>query len=182
MDRASAEALITNKYAQAYRATPIFDYPRFQTQQCQGKTKAALGYRRGDAGPLFLEAYLDAPVELVLETALGRRFVRRDIVEIGNLAASNAPAMIALWTRTANDLGSDAEIAVAVLTRPLRSMFRRLGIPLTEIAPAERERLGESGTVWGDYYEQDPVICAGLIADGQTRLARFGARIERLSA
>ena len=182
MDRESVEELITNRYAQAYCATPSFDYPRFQAQRCCGKTKAALGYRRGDTGSLFLETYLDAPIETVLQEKLGRSFSRRDIVEIGNLASYNAPAMVALWARTANDLGSDAEIAVAVLTTPLRAMFCRLGIPLVELAPADPARLGDKSGEWGQYYEQNPIICAGLIADGQARLGRFVARIERQAA
>lgn len=182
MDIASAEDLITSRYAHAYRATPRLDYPRFNAQLCGGRTRAALGYRRGDAGALFLETYLDAPIEAVLAERLGRDFARRDIVEIGSLASCNAPAMIALWARTANDLGSDAEVAVAVLTAPLRAMFRRLAIPLTEIADADPARLGDQRAVWGDYYAQDPLVCAGMIADGQAQLARFSARIARCAA
>ena len=70
---------------------------------------------------LFLETYLDAPVELMLSGCMGRSVRRADVVEIGNLASCNATAMVALWARTANDLGNDAEIAVAVLTAPLSS-------------------------------------------------------------
>lgn len=182
MDRTSVEELIARRYAEEYQATLRFEYPGFQAQKCCGETKAALGYRRADAGALFLEAYLDVPIESVLQDVLGRNFARRDIVEIGNLASCNAPAMVALWARTANDLGSDAEIAVAVLTAPLRAMFSRLGIPLTEIAPADPSRLGGNKSDWGEYYKNEPVICAGLIAEGQQRLTRFAARIERRAA
>jgi Thermostable hemolysin len=182
MDRTSVEELIARRYAEEYQATLRFEYPDFQAQKCCGETKAALGYRRADVGALFLETYLDAPVESVLQDALGRNFARRDIVEIGNLASCNAPAMVALWAKTANDLGSDAEIAIAVLTAPLRVMFGRLGIPLTEIAPADPARLCGNMREWGAYYKNAPLICAGLIAEGQERLTRFAARIERRAA
>ena len=82
-------------------------------------------------------------------------------------------ARIDLWADTANDLGGSAEIAVAVLTAPLRSMFRRLGLRLHEIAAARPERLGASAQQWGSYYQLDPVICAGFISEGQDRLARI---------
>lgn len=181
MDRTAILDLISRKYAREYRASPEMNFPEFRSHNGKGDPRAALGYRRADAGPLFLESYLDTPVEQALHAHLGRRFSRHDIVEIGNLASETAPAMIALWARTANDLGNEAEIAVAVLTRPLRSMFRRLGVTLTEIAPALPERIADAAR-WGAYYAQDPVICAGLIADGQTRLARFAHRIARQCA
>jgi Thermostable hemolysin len=157
MDRTSVEELIARRYAEEYQATLRFEYPGFQAQKCCGETKAALGYRRADAGGLFLEAYLEGPIESVLQDVLGRNFARRDIVEIGNLASCNVPAMVALWARTANDLGSDAEIAVAGLTAPLRAMFYRLGIPLTEIAPADL-----IGNASGDEHCQAPYIHLNL--------------------
>jgi hypothetical protein len=181
MDRSAVLALMSRKYAEAYQASPDLSYPDLRTQKCNGKAAAALGYRRADAGSLFLEAYLDVPVEQTLETVLGRVILRRDIVEIGNLASENAPAMVALWAKTANDLGDDAQVAVAVLTAPLRAMFRRLGVTLYEIAPARADRIADAA-IWGDYYKQDPVICAGLIADGQMRLSRFAERLLRRCA
>ena len=76
----------------------------------------------------------------------------------------------------------DAEIAVAVLTAPLRRMFQRLGVNLVPLAKADPARLGPERAIWGSYYENDPVVCAGLVAEGQARLARFAARIERQAA
>jgi Thermostable hemolysin len=150
MDRAPVLELISRRYAEAYQAVPELCYPQLRTQKCNGRASAALGYRRADAGPQFLEAYLDMPIEKVLEIAFSRTVKRRDIVEIGNLASENAPAMVALWAKTANDLGSDAEVAVAVLTAPLRVMFRRLGVTLHEIAPARDERIADSAALWGN--------------------------------
>lgn len=182
MDRTSVEELVARRYAEVHRATLRFEYPSIQMQKCLGETKAALGYRRADTGALFLETYLDAPIESVLQTTFGREFARRDIVEIGNLASCNAASMVALWASTANDLGSDAEIAVAVLTAPLRAMFGKLGIPLVHMLPADPSRLSKSRGDWGDYYKNEPLICAGLIAEGQKRLSHFAARIGRRAA
>jgi Thermostable hemolysin len=181
MDRGAVLALMSRKYAEAYQASPDLSYPELLAQKCDGKASAALGYRHADAGALFLEAYLDAPIENALAQAFGGKPSRRNIVEIGNLASENAPAMVALWAKTANDLGADAEIAVAVLTAPLRVMFRRLGVTLHEIASARAERIADAAK-WGRYYQQDPVICAGLIADGQDRLSRFVERLTRRCA
>ncbi|WP_240197829.1 thermostable hemolysin [Novosphingobium sp. P6W] len=88
--------------------------------------RAAVGYRRADEQPLFLERYLVQSIEMHLSAALRRPVGREDIIEIGNLAADDAFAMISLWGMAANDLGGQCEIAVATLTAPLRRMFARL--------------------------------------------------------
>ncbi len=182
MDRQDVCNLISRRYDEVHGAIPEIAYGSFLSCPSVSGTKAALGYRRASGQRLFLEAYLDRPIEAELADIFGRSVARHDIVEIGNLAADTAPAMIQLWAQTANDLGADAEVAVAVLTRQLRSMFRRLGLTLHEIAPARPERLIDGGARWGAYYAQDPIICAGLIADGQARLAMMSARRERKRA
>lgn len=171
--------LIKDRYESVHGADPDVCYEDLIVLAGAGKVGATCGYRRASAGALFLEHYLDGSIEDALTRAYGYAVSRSDIVEIGNLAACNAPAMIALWAKAANDLSLKTEIAVAVLTAPLRRMFSRLGIALTEIAPAAAERLGQGADRWGRYYELDPIVCAGRIADGQERLARFTGRQVR---
>lgn len=182
MDRNSVLDLVKSRYAARHGATPTVGYADLRGEQRDGRVCAALGYRRAHRERLFLETYLDAPVEDVLSNLMGRAFGRADIVEIGNLASCNAAAMVALWARTANDLGNNAEIAVAVLTSPLRKMFARLGVRLIELASADPSRVANDGSDWGRYYDLEPVVCAGLISDGQDRLARFAARLDRTAA
>ena len=174
--------MIERRYDAVHGARPNLDYPLFRSRLTGGKVSAALGYRRADRERLFLEAYLDGPIEAALADRLGRSFDRHEIVEIGNMASENALAMIGLWAEAANDLGGEAEIAVAVLTAPLRAMFRRLGLSLHEIAPASPERLGAAAADWGQYYRLDPIICAGFIAEGQQCLARMANRRIRACA
>lgn len=170
--------LIARKYAAVHGAEPRLSYGNW----LDAAEKAALGYRRAGAETLFLEAYLDAPVEVLASVALGREVARSAVVEIGNFAADNALAMVKLWGSAANDLGGESEVAVATLTAPLRRMFARIGIPLVEIAPARCERLGTAAGEWGRYYAMDPVVCAGVIADGQAAIAAFLARRNRRCA
>ncbi len=79
-------------------------------------------------GSLFLETYLDVPVEEALRQRLGVPVKRDQVVEIGCLAANCPTAMIELWTQVAAELHAQAEIATAVLSAPLRSMLGRIGI------------------------------------------------------
>lgn len=174
-------SLISRRYLDVFgaRLAPSFrDYLEHGTDS----TTAMLGYRRAGDGALFLEAYLDRPVEAVLEEAYGRPVSRRDVVEIGNFAADNALAMIELWGAAANDLAGGSEIAVATLTAPLRRIFSRIGVPIVELAAARPDALGVRAAEWGRYYETDPRVCAGMIREGQGAISAFLARRNRQEA
>ncbi len=165
--------LIAKCYSKSFGAAPQPNFAEFFHRLAGPATSAVLGYRRASHGALFLEAYLDQPIEQILTHALGRVIARDRIVELGNLAASNAVSMVEIWGTAANDLGDTSEVAVATLTAPLRKMFARIGLPLIAIAPADPARLGGDAAGWGQYYQNDPQICAGLIAEGQKALAAY---------
>lgn len=174
--------LVQRRYKEAFGASLV---PCFSAWRHCGETPAsgaALGYQRAGDAPLFLEAYLDMPVEQAVAEVLGRPVERAAIVEIGNFASDNALAMIELWGAAANDLGGASEVAVATLTAPLRRMFARIGLPIVVLAPADPARLGRQRGEWGSYYDQDPQVCMGLIAEGQQAISRFLARRNRKQA
>lgn len=174
--------LVCRKYLAAFGASARPDYPAWIEAGPGRTTAAALGYRRAGDAPLFLEWYLDRPVEALVSQAFGREIARQGIVEIGNFASDNALAMVELWGSAANDLSGSSEVAVATLTAPLRRMFARIGLPVIVLAPACPERLGEGAPEWGNYYAQDPQVCAGVIAEGQSAIASFLARRNRRAA
>lgn len=167
---------IQQRYAAEHGANAPVAYSRFISRMRADERGAALGYRCASEGPLFLEAYLDAPVEQVLRPALGLELPRSAIIEIGSLAGNSCTSLLSLWQRAAHELSADAELGVAVLTAPLRSMLRRLGIAVHELAPADGNRLGAARAQWGRYYDTDPVVCAGSLQQGRRQLDRFLAR------
>lgn len=177
MDSVCVRSFVEETYRRAYGACAASAYGHYLT--APGAGRAALGYRRAGAEPLFLERYLDEPIEAAVLRAFGREVVRERIVEIGNLAAENAWSMIALWGAAANDLGGSSEAVVATLTFPLRRMFSRIGVPVHDLGPADPARLGTAAADWGSYYRADPRVCAGLIAEGQRAIAAFVARRRR---
>lgn len=162
-----------------YRAAFGAEFRPYFDRWMERPGRAALGYRNAAEGPLYLESYLDRPIEAVVGDALGRDLHRGAIVEIGNFAANNAIAMIQLWGRAANDLSGASEVAVATLTAPLRDIFRRIGVPIVELAPACSKRLGRRAVSWGSYYDHDPIVCAGEIAAGQAALSRYAQMTRR---
>lgn len=172
----AAIPMIRKRYAGAFGAALEPGFGCYVQRGSSPAAGAALGYARAGAAPLFLERYLDRPIEALAAVALGREVARTAIVEIGNLAAGNALAMIELWGAAANDLAASCEIGAATLTAPLRGYFARLGIPVYELAPASRECAGAGVADWGNYYELDPKVCIGEIAVGQLAMATLLAR------
>ncbi|WP_087574410.1 thermostable hemolysin (plasmid) [Sphingobium sp. SJ10-10] len=181
MIETNSSNLIRRRYSSVHgaRAQPCFS--NMLDVARAGAPRAVLGYRRASNEPLFLECYLDAPVEDCLTTALGRLIVRKSVIEIGSLAADDAFAMVSLWAMAANDLGGECEIAVATLTAPLRQMFRRMGVPLHTLAPARADRVGDP-EIWGRYYDSDPLVCAGLIAEGQRAIGAYLSARRNIAA
>lgn len=180
MQAQSPTDLIRRKYREVFGASLR---PSFECWMHAGNGEgAALGFGRAGAQPLYLENYLDRPIEVLVSQTLGRKVDRASIIEIGNLAADSAPGMVELWGQAANDLGGNGEVAVATLTARVRRMFARIGLPITILAPARPERLGDGAAQWGSYYESDPMVCMGVIAEGQAALSAFLARRNRKAA
>lgn len=121
----AARDLIEERYAAVHGAIPATDFPHFCIIDGEGAAppSAALGFREARDGPLFLEAYLDAPIESLVSKALARPLARDTIVEIGAHASRRSRDTLALWAHTAVFLDRRAEIVVAVLTQPMRSML-----------------------------------------------------------
>ena len=133
MDSLGARNFVDQVFCREYGADRAASFPTYLASA----TGAVLGYRRAGDGPLFLEAYLDRPIEDFVGQAFGRDIARHAIIEIGNLASTNAMAMVDLWGAAANDLGASGEVVVATLTGSLRRMFRRIGIALHDLGTAD---------------------------------------------
>ena len=167
-------------YRRHYGARICPSYLNWRTVNAAGGIPlAVLGYRAAGDGPLFLETYLDEPIETAATRHLGVGVSRDDIVEIGCLAALPSPALVRLWHGSATVLGDRFSVAVATLTAPLRQSFARVGLPLVPVAPARRDHASATQENWGRYFDQDPMVCVGIIADGASALSRYAARLER---
>lgn len=181
MSERSEAGLVKRRFLEIHGARIVPSFASYRHVDRAEAPRATLGYRRAESEPLFLERYLDTPVEQLVSATLDRPTQREHIIEIGNLAADDAFAMIELWGSVANDLGADHEVAVATLTAPLRAMFARIGVPIKLLAPASASR-ADAPDVWGRYYAGDPWVCAGVISEGQNAISAFLARRRRHAA
>lgn len=171
--RIEAEALIAHTFARRYGARIRQFMPQLMgLRSASGELIAACGLRPATDAPLFLETYLDAPLEAQLRGRLGFNLPRTAIVEVGNLAVTRdgyAPRLIAELTA---HLGCSPWQWVAFTAVPvLRNAFLRLGIPLLPIAPAPCSRLTpEERADWGTYYDVRPQVMAVRVSDAHAAL------------
>jgi hypothetical protein len=139
-------------------------------RDAQGALVAAVGYRCAAIEPLFLERYLDVPVEQALLGAQAPRSARSGMAEVAHLVAlrpGEGRRMMVELVRWLEQQG--VHWGVCTVTRELRHLFLRMGIAPLVLGVADPERLGERARDWGSYYEHEPVVLAVALAQ-TTRL------------
>jgi len=138
----------------------------------QMQYKSVMGYREASKEQLYLEYYLDEPIEQSISRYLGYPVERSKIVEVGNLAdASPGDARMAIIGATSYFYKAGFRWVVFTGVRRLRNAFLKLGLSPKELMEADERRLPASDVEqWGSYYSGDPVVCFGSLEDGHRNL------------
>lgn len=182
-ERSEVEAFIADRYTQAYGAQLRHFLPRlFGLHSKQRELLAAFGLREGRGGPLFLEHYLDRPIEKIAAEITGKKISREKIVEVGNLAGRHRGALRLLIPLLAQKLNSENLRWLAFTGSPrLINGFSKLGIELTPLTAARPDRLPpEEQGEWGSYYAHDPMVMLGDIASGVRHLEQNSQLLQEL--
>jgi hypothetical protein len=173
--RAEAERFIGEVFRRRYGASLSHFAPNLMLLERRGRLAAAAGWRCAGAEALFLERYLDTPVEEAVARLAGCPVRRTQIVEVGNLAAELPGSSIEVILALAAHLDRlGFEWVVFTATHELIGIFRKLGLPLLALAPADPARLGAEAAAWGCYYETRPVVVAGRIRLALDKGVRHG--------
>jgi len=171
--RTEVEAFIRASFAQHYNASIPVLAPNLMFLDEDGRILAAAGWRAAGLQPLYLERYLDQPIEKAVARLAGQPVSRERIVEVGNLAAGRPGSGINVIRALARDLDRQGfEWVVFTATRALVGIFARLGLPLLTLGVADPARLGPEALAWGSYYETGPIVVAGRIRLALGRAAR----------
>lgn len=168
-DRDAVEALIRTRFATAYEARIARFMPRlFSLRQPGGRHLGAFGLREAGLESLFLERYLDQPIEQAIAAQLGRDIPRDTIVEVGQFAGSGAGAFRSLILHLTERLHRNGHHWVVFTgTHALRNAFGRLGLQPRELGVADPLRLdADERRSWGSYYEHAPRVMFGDIREG----------------
>lgn len=172
--RSGIEAFIHERF-QVVHGADIHDFlPTLVSyRNPRGELMAAAGFQLASEASLFLETYLDQPVEHYLPAPFTVIPARDRIVEVGNLAtlrpghARQLIVALASWFDR-----RQLQWAVLTLTPTLINSFRRLGLEVHVLAPARHERLSHHRSNWGRYYDQRPQVVAVSISNSSACLRR----------
>jgi hypothetical protein len=177
-DRAAVSDFIRTRFVQEHGAHLHHLMPQlFSLRRPNDQIMAAFGLRAAATERLFMECYLDEPVETRIARLSGREVARDRIIEVGNLASAlgGARAMIAALTRYLHEAG--IEWVTFTGTVALRHAFQRLGLHPLSIAAATPDRLSDSErALWGRYFESQPIVMAGYVPHGHRVLSQRQAR------
>jgi hypothetical protein len=179
-ERPALEAMIAATYAEKHGARICSFMPTLLAlKDAAGSVRAVAGIRAAAGETLFLEQYLDDPVEQALAVAIGRPVGRNAIAEVGNLAARECRSACRLAILLPGWLGERGhEWVVFTATSVVRGILQGLGSRVVELAPASPARLRQRQDDWGSYYNTDPRVMAAYLPAGAT-LTRHGFRQRR---
>jgi len=176
------QGYIQAAYSQEFNARiPHFLPCLLGLYRADGLLVGACGLKLAGSERLYLEQYLDQPIEAAIETRLGSPARRDRIVEVGNLACSepgNARLMFAALCRLLCDNALDYVVFTG--TAKLRNSFARLRLNPVELALAEAHQVGEDASAWGEYYRCQPRVMAGDLNQGREVLAQSSLLLNLL--
>ena len=165
--RDEVQSYIQEKFQQSYGAVvnEFLDY--LLSMNCPAGLSGVAGISMAADKVLFLEQYFDAPVEVELSQALGKKVERSAIVEIGNLVATTRGASVALFVILASTLyRAGYEHMVFTASGQLSSQFKKLGFETSAIKAANPECLSDNSlSDWGSYYDSEPEVLVGNLQE-----------------
>jgi hypothetical protein len=191
--RSIVEQYVFNQFQTNHGATVRDFMPLLFTMNCHDEFTSAVGIRPASGYDLFLEQYLQEPVENVLSGLSANPVNRGEIVEAGNLVATQRGSSQLIYLVMAMILQrAGFKWLVITATPQVQKTIKRLGFELYTLADADPSVL-DTGSLngWGSYYENQPCVVAGNLAEAMSVLAdrsiytrlisRYQTRIDALA-
>lgn len=164
-ERGELEAFVAEAFRRGHDATIASFMPTLLSlRDDTGRLRSVVGLRGAVPQPLYLEQYLELPVESAITAATGRAVRREQVVEVGNLAGSNCRAAVRMVAQLPSYLlALEYRWIVFTATSTVRGILQGLGAPLVELARADGTRVADGPDRWGRYYDTDPRVLAGYL-------------------
>jgi len=147
-DRTAAEKFIRQRSGENFGSCVGIFMPRlFSLRNQDGDICGAFGLRSANR-KLFVEQYLDSPIDKIIATRAGRLIERRHIVEVGHFSGTFPGAVRAMIELLTERLYSEGvEWVVFARTTPLRNAFFDLGLSPMDVQAATVEHWPEDERV-----------------------------------
>lgn len=168
--RARMESVVTGHFARIYGASVSRFMPMLLGLRQHGQILAVVGLRPAADEALFLEQYLDEPVQQMISRR-GFAAPRGSVIEVGNLVSTSpglARLLIVALTHYLHTGGF--KWVVFTGTPALLNSFSRLTLSPIDLGAADPARLGAGVAEWGSYYDTHPHVMAGYIPEGFAQL------------
>ena len=163
--RAEVERFIRERFRRTHGAVIRTFMPTLLLlTHADGTLAGVAGCRSAAQGPLFLERYLDRPIEDVIARYEGVRVTRSQVVEAGNFACADAHTAREFMSLMPRYLIERRHTWIAfTATVPVRRILRSLGASCTELARAYDACVRGGNDRWGSYYAHDPRVMLGYL-------------------
>ena len=170
------EAYIQQRFRKAHGADIRHFMPElFGLHNACGELCAVAGVRLAHTEALFLERYLDEPIDPLISAAANQTVDRTGIVEVGNLAAGDTgSARLSIIAITYLLAMGGLEWVAFTGNIGLVNSFHRLGLKPVTLCAADPARLGDDRHSWGSYYDSKPWVHVGNIRAGFIHLRNIG--------
>ena len=172
-EREQVERFVGERFQRDYGADIHEFMPDLLSMRCLNSFSGVIGMRRAAGATLFLEQYLDCPIEQLLADVSGQAIARRDVVEIGNLVAGRkGPSQFVFLIMATLLHEAGIRWITFTATRSLANNLGKLGFPMLKLADASCACLPEAAAEeWGSYYHTQPCVYAGSL-EGAMVIAR----------
>jgi hypothetical protein len=129
-----------------------------------GALAGVAGCRMAGKEPLFLERYLECPIEELIARRTGARVKRSEIVESGNFACQDSATARVFMSQLPRYLIEREQTWIAfTATVSIRRILRSLGARCTELGKADGACVRSDDDKWGSYYANDPRVMVGYL-------------------
>lgn len=169
--RIDAEAAVKNIFRKAYGADINEFSPMLLCAQQQDQIDTVIGLRCAQGNQLFLESYLDLPIEEVIYQQCKIEVPRDSLVELGNLVAQRSGSSRQLFITLAFALeAAEVQWACFTATGQVKQLLRKLRLNPIELCKAQQRAVIGGDSSWGGYYDQSPTVCFGNVYQAVSQL------------
>ncbi|MFK7864308.1 MAG: thermostable hemolysin [Pseudohongiellaceae bacterium] len=159
-----ARLFVKAQYKQHFSCDLDEFFPEIFCLYDQGQLLACCGFRSAANEPLFLEQYLDEPVEHAVSHQVNYKVARGALVELGGFAVANKSVALAFMAQLAPTLyQSNFQYVSCTVTAPVRRCLTKLGIQFYALGQADPQKLKVNSGSWGTYYNLKPSVVVGAI-------------------
>ena len=164
-DRHRLEARIRSGFGTHFGACIDGFMPRFVLYRHTSGATGVIGYRRASDDPLYLEHYLELPVDELISVAAGMRVERSTIAEVGQFVVDDRDIAAPFFRDLVPFLvGQGFDWVCFTGTNRIRSILKRIGFRGLPVALADAGRIADRAS-WGSYYDNEPVVIVGKLDD-----------------